>query len=233
MVGVKIKKRIDEPTPYPYGKISDARSEIRDDLIIRQMEPREVYDKYSKLCVKPSTYESFLVLTQRWGVTKARKSVKAFTAKSIQKGKQRVKAVVKYRTESVINEVAKQRASKLATTEVVSQRLAEKLIKAELKGGDKHIRRMGDILDKAHKTIEGIKVVKKDELLGYLEVADKFDKLGRRLHNLDDQKPLNSQQLNIAILLNSEEIPMSDQSTDEVIDLEDDDLSEEDLLGSD
>lgn len=205
----RVKPQLGRGSPYKWVQMTDQKCKdaMRMDFVVHGMTTREIFNKYNKLLVHPFKYNSMRTLFGRWGWYAARKVV--MDKAKVELGT--MERVVKKQARAIAKRTIERPSVKLKeeTEKKAALALAKKAKDRIVEGGERHFDRMEKIIDKAHGVIEGMEptTTNVDE---YLNVSDKFDKLGRRLYNMDDQKPLDSHQLNVAVLIGT-----ANQSTDD------------------
>ena len=206
-----IKKRTSEEVESKKEDLpeifSDVMEDIAEDAIVKLMPTPELYEKWKVKVSNPCSYRAFVVLLSRKGVAAHKKMVRKTVMVRVNKGKQRVKDKVR---DAVTKEINRQAQSK-AKADFVGA-LANRIVMNKVAGAKLHKERVFKVLNKMNTGLCSLppSVLATPDGARTVEM---FDKIGRRLFDMDDTKELNPTQFNIAVLLNTDKVPMS-QSTE-------------------
>ena len=163
-------------------------SDIRHDYIVEGMKPRDLYKKYLPLCSKPFTKESLAVLMTRAGMPAERRILDEQREELREAHKKKLTRSVEKRDGKALSEEVRKVA-----------------IDRERKAQEKHTKRMAKQADRAYGAIRKIEPGP-DDVREFVGTLNDFDKLARRLYNMDDKAELSSHQWNIAILVNQDKL---------------------------
>jgi len=83
----------------------------------------------------------------------------------------------------------------------IMEHAAKAAAQAEAEARERHIRRVSDELDRSFEEGVSKMPVKPNTVSHHLDALDRFEKIGRRIFNLDDAKPLDARTFNISVLV--------------------------------
>lgn len=164
-----------------FRNLSDAKQAIITDYAQNQMAPRALYAKYCKLIGKPFSLGTLRVMLNDWGATKLKRAVDKKIGRMRSDGT--LINASTFHTEEMIENAA----------DVIAQKITE--------GRTMHTGRMVNLTDRVFKVIEKEEPTQKT-LPAFIDNLTRADALCRKLYRIDDAKPLDGHQVQVAVLVN-------------------------------